>query len=174
MAMGVRATLVARKSLGANRGCRRPQAGAVGAVMVGTYFYIAIISASGTRRYSSASCTGRSRNNCVLLVTKSLCTFGHEIAVYFWSRFRCVLLVTILYRVPVSRTCISYLYMRTCILHLYTCTYVRVSRTLVPSTYLGVLPCVSTYLIPWYDTYLGSCISNFTRIIYGCAIVYIL
>ena len=38
MAMGVRATLVGGWKLEANRGCRRPHAGAVGAAEVGTVF----------------------------------------------------------------------------------------------------------------------------------------
>ena len=40
MAMGVRATLTGGALVEADRGCRRPHAGAVGAAEVGTHFLI--------------------------------------------------------------------------------------------------------------------------------------
>ena len=39
MAMGVRATLTGGALVEADRGCRRPHAGAVGAAEVGTYLF---------------------------------------------------------------------------------------------------------------------------------------
>ena len=100
---------------------------------------------------------------CVLSWPIFVCTVVTNFCVYCCDQFLCVLLVLPVHTYLYICICIAYLYLvpvylyiRTCISYLYTCTCVPVhpylysvpvSRTSVPSTYLGSPP---VYVLTWY------------------------